>query len=112
MKIPEIDESIPVQYHWEKVAFKMINNLWKNQKAWIFHEKVVPEKLGIYDYFDIIKNPMDFSLIKEKLKSHQYLSMKNFLEDIELVFANCILYNGEASQVSHMCREVQEDYNK
>jgi hypothetical protein len=72
----------------------------------------VPEKLGIYDYFDIIKNPMDFSLIKEKLKSHQYLSMKNFLEDIELVFANCILYNGEASQVSHMCREVQEDYNK
>ena len=30
MKIPEIDESIPVQYHWEKVAFKMINNLWKN----------------------------------------------------------------------------------
>jgi hypothetical protein len=75
----------------------MINILWKNQKAWIFHEKVVPEKLGIFDYFDIIKNPMDFGTIKEKLKSHSYLSMKNYLEDIELVFHNCIMYNGEAS---------------
>ena len=90
----------------------MMHVMCKNPKSWIFLEKVVPEKLGIFDYFDIIKSPMDFGTIKEKLKSHQYLNMKQFLEDIELVFHNCILYNGEASQVSHMCREVQEEYNK
>ena len=94
------------------MAFKLINILTKLPKAWIFLEKVDPVRLNIHDYFDIIKNPMDFGTIKEKLKIHSYLSMKNFLEDIELTFYNCILYNGEASQVSLMCNEVQEEYKK
>ena len=28
------------------------------------------------------------------------------------MFENCLNYNGEQSQVSQMCREVQEEYNK
>ena len=35
-----------------------------------------------------------------------------FLKDIELVFNNCILYNGEQSQVTQLCREVQQEYLK
>ena len=55
---------------------------------------------------------MDFGTIKEKLARHEYRSMHNFLADVELVFDNCTLYNGEVSQVSQMCREVQDEYNK
>jgi hypothetical protein len=55
---------------------------------------------------------MDFGTIKEKLKQHQYDNMQHFLEDVELVFKNCILYNGEASQVSQMCKEVEAEYMK
>ena len=55
---------------------------------------------------------MDFGTIKENLSKHHYLSMQAFLQDVELVFSNCLLYNGELSQVSQMCREVQEEYNK
>ena len=112
MDVPQVDESAPIQYHWEKVSGRMMQNLMKNSNAWIFLEPVDPGKLGIHDYFDIIKNPMDFGTIRQKLREHQYLNMKNFLEDVELVFNNCILYNGEASQVSSMCREVQDDYLK
>lgn len=112
MKIPSIDESAPIQYHWERVARRMMTNLMRHQKAWIFNEPVKPEKLGIHDYFDIITNPMDFGTIEKKLKSHEYLNMQHFLQDVELVFENCFHYNGEASQVSGMCREVQEEYNK
>jgi hypothetical protein len=99
-------------YHWEKVSRRMMTNSMKNAKAWIFNEPVVPEKLGINDYFDIIKNPMDFGTIDKKLKHHEYLNMQSFLSDVELVFENCLNYNGEQSQVSQMCREVQEEYNK
>lgn len=97
MEIPPIDESVAIYYHWEKVSARMMQILSKHTKAWIFQEPVQPEKLGIHDYFDIIKNPMDFGTIKEKLKQHQYFNMQHFLEDVELVFSNCTLYNGETS---------------
>ena len=115
MEIPQIDESAMIYYHWEKVAKRMIahmTNIQKNPKAWIFLEPVNPDKLGINDYFDIISHPMDFGTIKENLNKHHYISMQGFLQDVELVFSNCLLYNGELSQVSQMCREIQEEYNK
>lgn len=49
---------------WEKPAKKLINTLWKAPHAWIFHEPVDPQKLGIPDYFEVIKKPMDFSTIR------------------------------------------------
>ena len=49
---------------WEKVAKKLMNSLWKVKDAEIFHKPVDPMELGIPDYFDIIKNPMDFTTIK------------------------------------------------
>ena len=109
MEIPQIDESAMIYHHWEKVAKRMMahmTNTQKNPKAWIFLEPVNPEKLGINDYHDIIQRPMDFGTIKDKLNRHGYMSMQNFLQDVEVVFSNCLLYNGELSQVSQMCREV------
>ena len=75
----------------------MMQHLAKHSKAWLFNDPVDPVKLGILDYNEIIRNPMDFGTIKKKLKDNQYDNMKKFLEDVELVFNNCILYNGEAS---------------
>ena len=112
MKIPQVDESAPILYHWEKVSRRLMTNLTRHAKAWIFNEPVQPEKLGITDYFDIIMNPMDFGTIDKKLKHHEYLNMQHFLQVVELVFENCFHYNGETSAVSQMCREVQEEYNK
>ena len=100
MKIPEVEESAPILYHWEKVSRRMISNLMKHQKAWIFNEPVQPEKHNVNDYFDIITEPMDFGTIEKNLKHHAYPSMQKFLADIELVFKNCYHYNGEQSAVS------------
>jgi hypothetical protein len=60
----------------------------------MFHKPVNPIELGIPDYFDIIKNPMDFSTIKKKISNYQYTNCREFCEDMELVFYNCIIYNG------------------
>ena len=38
--------------------------LQKIRGSYIFQEPVDPVKLGIEDYFTIIKNPMDFGTIK------------------------------------------------
>jgi len=112
IKIPDIDDSNPIYCHWEKAAQRMMQALKKNPRAWIFAEPVKPLELGIPDYFDVIKKPMDFSLINEKLKRHEYRTMRQFLEDVELVFENCLVYNGENSNVWSMCKEVREEYEK
>jgi ankyrin repeat protein len=52
------------EHVWEKQAKKIMNNLWKFKDAEIFHKPVNPVELHIPDYFDIIKNPMDYSTVK------------------------------------------------
>ncbi|HVW99735.1 MAG TPA: hypothetical protein VHA52_04720 [Candidatus Babeliaceae bacterium] len=97
---------------WDRAAKRLLNNLWKHYSAWIFYEPVDPKKLNIPDYYDIIKQPMDFGTIKTKLHSNQYTKMQDFVHDVSLVFENCILYNGENSQVSIMCKQVKEEFHK
>ena len=112
LEVPEVTEQAPIYDCWDKAAKRLMNNLWKHNNAWIFHEPVNPQKLNIPDYFDIIKQPMDFSLVKHKLQTNQYLKCQDFLYDLNLVFDNCIQYNGENSQVSIMCKSVRDEFNK
>ena len=58
----------------------------KVTSSWIFNQPVDPVKLGINDYFKIIREPMDFLTIKNKLKRHDYQMAENFIYDIKLVF--------------------------
>lgn len=82
---------------WEKQAKRLLGHLWRFKESSIFHQPVNPVELGIPDYFQIVKKPMDFSTIKKKLREYQYTNFKEFCGDINLVFDNCITYNGVRS---------------
>lgn len=71
------DEDLKMHDSWEKIAKKLMNTLWKHKDADLFHKPVDPEELNIPDYFNIIKNPMDFSTIKKKLTNCSYTNLKN-----------------------------------
>jgi hypothetical protein len=103
-------ESLEAKKPWEKPGKKLLNNLWRANQSWIFHEPVDPVKLGILDYFEVIKHPMDFSTIKKKLNSNFYGSTDEMLRDFELVFSNCKLYNPPESEVVGMCNQVYALY--
>jgi transcriptional activator SPT7 len=45
------------------------------------------------DYYNIIKHPMDLSTMTKKLKAIQYKSKKEFVDDLNLIWANCLKYN-------------------
>jgi len=55
---------------------------------------------------------MDFGTIKTKLKEQRYANISEFMEDVELVFYNCKLYNGEITGVGQMGKQVQDEYRK
>jgi len=50
--------------------------------------------------------------VKQRLASNYYSKVQDFVSDVNLIFENCILYNGESSQVSIMCKHVRDEFNK
>mmetsp|Transcript_29164 Transcript_29164/g.36191 ORF Transcript_29164/g.36191 Transcript_29164/m.36191 type:complete len:86 (+) Transcript_29164:1504-1761(+) len=77
----------------------MLTTLQRDQKTYIFANPVDYLALGILDYPNVVKNPMDFATIKGKLKDQKYQRIQEFMGDMELVFHNCRLYNGVESEV-------------
>lgn len=108
----ECDERLMNTEGWEKVCKKILNLLWKTKDASLFHKPVDAIELGIPDYHNIIKNPMDFSTIKKKLSSGYYVNFSEFNHDINLVFNNCLLYNGDKGIVGNICLKIKEEWSK
>uniref|UniRef100_A0A8C1YCC7 Bromodomain containing 4 n=1 Tax=Cyprinus carpio TaxID=7962 RepID=A0A8C1YCC7_CYPCA len=75
--------------------------------AWPFYKPVDVDALGLHDYLDIIKHPMDLSTIKEKLENRQYRDAQEFAADVRLMFSNCYKYNPPDHEVVAMARKLQ-----
>uniref|UniRef100_A0A087Y1P6 Bromodomain adjacent to zinc finger domain, 2A n=1 Tax=Poecilia formosa TaxID=48698 RepID=A0A087Y1P6_POEFO len=65
--------------------------------AWPFLEPVNPRLVP--GYRRIIKNPMDFLTMRERLLQGAYCSCDEFAADAQLVFNNCELFNEDTSEV-------------
>ncbi|XP_077575100.1 bromodomain-containing protein 4-like [Stigmatopora nigra] len=76
--------------------------------AWPFHLPVDAKSLGLHDYHDIIKHPMDLSTIKKKLENRQYRDAQEFAADVRLMFSNCYKYNPPGHDVVAMARKLQD----
>ncbi|PWA17743.1 hypothetical protein CCH79_00008154 [Gambusia affinis] len=76
--------------------------------AWPFYKPVDVDALGLHDYHDIIKHPMDLSTIKAKLETKQYRDPQEFAADVRLMFSNCYKYNPPDHEVVSMARKLQD----
>ncbi|KAI8581278.1 hypothetical protein K450DRAFT_158038, partial [Umbelopsis ramanniana AG] len=47
----------------------------------------------VTDYLNVIKNPMDFMTMRQKLESNQYPDMDAFKQDFQLICTNAKIYN-------------------
>ncbi|XP_059212664.1 ATPase family AAA domain-containing protein 2B [Centropristis striata] len=57
----------------------------------IFSKPVDIEEVS--DYLEVIRQPMDLSTAMTKIDTHQYLTVKDFLADIDLICSNALEYN-------------------
>lgn len=63
-----------------------------HRSAWPFHEPV--DTTVVTDYLDVIKDPIDLSLISNRAKNGNYYTSKLMLQtDLERMCNNCLLYN-------------------
>lgn len=76
--------------------------------AWPFYKPVDVTALGLHDYHDIIKFPMDLSTIKKKMENREYHHAQEFAAHIRLMFSNCYKYNPPDHDVVAMARKLQD----
>lgn len=64
--------------------------------AWV-NVLLFPNVCQVPDYYDIIKEPMDFGTIRNKIHAFAYHKPSEMLEDVRKIFKNCIEYNIRSS---------------
>lgn len=70
----------------------------------VFKAPVQWEKIGLLDYPNVVKNPMDLGTIGKKLEHLEYANLEELWADINLMFDNAKLFNGPDSWVTkHEC---------
>ncbi|KAE9366232.1 Bromodomain-containing protein, partial [Stipitochalara longipes BDJ] len=55
-------------------------------------ERIVNKQV-LPDYFDIIKEPVAISTLRQKIAKRQYANFKDFVRDFALIFHNAQVYN-------------------
>lgn len=101
------DELIEAQL---KYCSMMLTRLKRNANAGPFLKPVDPIALGIPDYLEKIKHPMDISTVKHKLDTKAYKVPEEFYSDITLMFNNCYAYNQPDSVVYSMGKDLQKTF--
>jgi histone acetyltransferase len=77
--------------------------------AWPFLEPVNAKDTGAYDYYDVVKNPMDLGTIQERLDSGWfYVTKEIFIADLKRMVRNCVEYNGKTHYVTDMALQLEK----
>ena len=94
---------------------RLLSDLQQHALSWAFLQPVNAEEVP--DYYEVIKEPMgvhllrtcmvtrslahdpglDFSTMEHKLETNQYSNLDAFVDDAQLVFDNCRIYNPDGS---------------
>ncbi|PHT69736.1 Transcription factor GTE4 [Capsicum annuum] len=95
-----------------KTCRALLERLMKHKHGWVFNQPVDTEGLGLHDYFDIIKNPMDLGTVKSRLETNLYKSPKEFAEDVRLTFQNAMTYNPKGQDVYMMAEQLSKIFEE
>ncbi|KAM9179926.1 transcription initiation factor TFIID subunit 1 isoform 3-T3 [Mergus octosetaceus] len=110
-KLARLEKAInPLLDDDDQVAFSFILDNIVTQKmmavpdSWPFHHPV--NKKFVPDYYKVIANPMDLETICKNISKHKYQNRETFLDDVNLILANSIKYNGPDSQYTKTAQEI------
>ncbi|KAG7124391.1 Transcriptional activator spt7 like protein [Verticillium longisporum] len=66
-------------------------------------------KRDVPDYYNLIKQPMDLGTMTKKIKSLTYKSKTDFVQDLNLIWDNCLRYNQD---MNHPLRRMANGMRK
>lgn len=90
----------PMTKAQNKFLLERIRNTKKIKVAFAFRDPVDPDALGIPQYRDFIKEPMDLGTMEQKLKDDKYASMADFMKDMNQIIENTVKFNGQEHPIT------------
>lgn len=98
----------PKRANEHKEMNNILQKVKKHKEAWCFLEPV-PDTVA--DYLDIVKYPIDLSLIQKRVQSgNKYQTMKEFFEDLKIMCDNCRAYNDPETEYYKSADLLQQYY--
>uniref|UniRef100_A0A8C5J5U0 Bromodomain adjacent to zinc finger domain protein 2B n=1 Tax=Junco hyemalis TaxID=40217 RepID=A0A8C5J5U0_JUNHY len=92
------------------ICSMILSELETHEDAWPF---LLPVNLKLVPgYKKVIKKPMDFSTIRDKLTSGQYPNLEAFSLDVRLVFDNCETFNEDDSDIGRAGHNMRKYFEK
>ena len=85
----------------------VINDIEEDPKSYEFREAVPWRELGLNDYPEIIKKPMDLKTCRSKLVKQKYKKFEEFFQDIQLIWDNCKTYNIQGSDIYKLAEDME-----
>ncbi|KAF8441598.1 Bromodomain-containing protein [Boletus edulis BED1] len=96
---------------------RLLGDMKAHPNAWPFLVPVNREE--VIDYYEVVKRPMDLSTVEHRFNTNQYPNLKTFLDDAQLIFDNCRMYNPEgsiyvkhAAKLEKVMKDLVADYTK
>jgi hypothetical protein len=97
----------------ETRKFKIIVNcLYEASDSFDFREPVDWKGMGLTDYLNIVKHPMDLSTVMRKLKEERYTRVEDGLDDLQLIWDNCKAYNPDNSWIHSVAEKLERSFKK
>ena len=77
-----------------------------------FREPVDWKALGLFDYPQIIKRPMDLGTVKRRVIEGKYESIFESAEDMRLIWRNCMTYNRAGNDFHTLAQKLSKKFEE
>jgi hypothetical protein len=87
---------------------QMFSEIEEDPRSYEFRDPVPWKDLGLNDYPEIIKKPMDLSTCRKKLVKSKYKNYAELFADMQLIWDNCKSYNIAGSDIYKLAEDMEK----
>ncbi|CAD8171690.1 unnamed protein product [Paramecium octaurelia] len=102
----------PLNKDEQKRLNQIVQQLIDSNDSVEFRQPVDYKRLNLPDYIQIVKRPMDLGTVQFKLNNNTYKTVEECLDEIQLIWDNCKLYNGPQSWITKIAEKLERLFKK
>ncbi|CAD8082616.1 unnamed protein product [Paramecium sonneborni] len=102
----------PLNKEEQKRLNQIVQQLIDSNDSVEFRQPVDYKRLNLPDYIQIVKRPMDLGTLQYKLNNNVYKTVEECLDEIQLIWDNCKLYNGSTSWITKIAEKLERLFKK